>query len=123
MLRGWISTMPYRRGDVVLVAFPNSDLRTFKKRPALVVQDETVHTGLRQRVVASITSNMARTGTTRITIRQNSNEGQQMGLRTDSVIVIDNLATIPDRAIDKVIGSCPVMGSIEGALKLLFGLT
>lgn len=123
MLRAWNSTMPYRRGDVVLVTFLNSDLRTFKKRPALVVQDETVQTGLPQRVVASITSNLVRTGTTRITIRQNSDEGQQMGLRTDSVIVIDNLATIPDRAIDKVIGSCPVMASIDGALKLLFGLT
>ena len=66
---------------------------------------------------------MPRTGTTRISIHQNSEEGQQMGLRTDSVIVIDNLATIPDRAIDKLIGSCPVMGSIDGALKLLFGLT
>ena len=123
MLRGWKSTMPYRRRDVVLVSFPNSDLRTFKKRPALVVQDEAVQTGLRQRIVALITSNMARTGTTRITVHQASNEGQQMGLRTDSVIVIDNLATIPDRAIDKLIGSCQVMGSIDGALKLLFGLT
>jgi mRNA interferase MazF len=123
MLRGWMSTMPYRRGDVVLAIFPNSDLRTFKKRPALVVQDEAVETGLPQRIVACITSNMARTGTTRITIHQNSNEWQQMGLVSDSVIVIDNLATIPDGAIDKVIGSCPVMGSIDGALKLLFGLT
>ena len=27
-----------RRGDVVLVLFPNSDLRTAKRRPALVIQ-------------------------------------------------------------------------------------
>jgi mRNA interferase MazF len=114
--------MPYSRGDIVLVNFPNSDLRTFKKRPALVVQDETVHTGLSQRVVALITSNLRRTGTTRIAVQQHSAEGRQMGLRTDSVIVVDNLATIPDRAVDKVIGSCPVMGSIDRALKLLFGL-
>jgi len=114
--------MPYRRGDVVLVVFPNSNLRSFKKRPALIVQDETVHTGLPQRVVACITSNMARTGTTRITIHQNSHEGQQMGLRTDSVIVVDNLVTIPDRAVEKVIGSCPAMGSIDSALKMLFQL-
>lgn len=30
--------MPCNRGDVVLVRFPNSDLKTYKKRPALVVQ-------------------------------------------------------------------------------------
>ena len=46
----------YRRGDVVLVRFPNSDLVTYKKRPALVEQDETVDTGLSQRLVAMITS-------------------------------------------------------------------
>ncbi len=31
-------TMPYSRGQVVLVLFPNSNLRTAKRRPALVVQ-------------------------------------------------------------------------------------
>ncbi|MEZ4731659.1 MAG: hypothetical protein R3E79_31455 [Caldilineaceae bacterium] len=28
----------YQRGDVILVLFPNSDLRTAKRRPALIVQ-------------------------------------------------------------------------------------
>ena len=41
----------YKRGDVILVKFPYSDLVRYKKRPALVVQDETVETGLSQRVV------------------------------------------------------------------------
>ena len=27
-----------KRGDVILVWFPNSDLKTFKRRPALVIQ-------------------------------------------------------------------------------------
>ena len=35
----------YKRGDVILVKFPYSDLVRYKKRPALVVQDETVETG------------------------------------------------------------------------------
>ena len=38
----------YKRGDVILVKFPYSDLVRYKKRPALVVQDETVETGLSQ---------------------------------------------------------------------------
>ena len=41
----------YKRGDVILVKFPYSDLVRYKKRPALVVQNETVVTGLSQRVV------------------------------------------------------------------------
>lgn len=30
--------MPYKRGEVVLVLFPDSNLRTAKRLPALVVQ-------------------------------------------------------------------------------------
>ncbi|MGH7963858.1 MAG: type II toxin-antitoxin system PemK/MazF family toxin, partial [Candidatus Binatia bacterium] len=58
----------YKRGDVILVRFPNSDLITYKKRPALVIQDEHVDTGLSQRLVVMITSNLARTGATRVVV-------------------------------------------------------
>src|SRR4029450_10704545 len=52
--------MPYKRGDVVLVLFPDSNLRTAKRRPALVIQSDNLETGLRQTIVAMITSNMSR---------------------------------------------------------------
>lgn len=114
--------MTCKRGDVVLVRFPNSDLATYKKRPALVVQADGLNTGLRQRIVALITSNLDRSGPTRITIRQREPAGQTMGLLTDSVIVADNLATVLDREIDKTIGHCPAMSQIDRALKLTLGL-
>ena len=41
----------YRRGDIVLVLFPNSNLRTAKTRPALVVQRGDLNSGLAQVVV------------------------------------------------------------------------
>jgi mRNA-degrading endonuclease toxin of MazEF toxin-antitoxin module len=44
------------RGDVVLVLFPHSDLRTAKPRPALVVQANDLGTDLPQVIVAMITS-------------------------------------------------------------------
>lgn len=47
---------PYKRGDVMLVLFPNADLRTAKRRPALVVQADNLQTGLSQVIVAMITS-------------------------------------------------------------------
>jgi len=40
--------MKTRRGDVVLVLFPNSDLRTAKRRPALVLQRDSLGAGLEQ---------------------------------------------------------------------------
>ena len=101
--------------------YPNSDLRTYKRRPALVVQAD-VPTGLSQRIVALITSNVTRTGPTRVVVTQISQIGQRMGLRNDSVIVLDNLATVLEREIERVIGHCPQMGSIDQALCRVFGL-
>lgn len=51
--------MPYRRGDVILVLFPDSNLRTAKRRPALIVQADDLRTGLPQVIVAMVTSNPA----------------------------------------------------------------
>lgn len=50
----------YKRGDVVLVLYPNSDLRTAKTRPALIVQANNLQTGLSQVIVAMITSRLFR---------------------------------------------------------------
>lgn len=114
--------MIYKRGDVILVRFPNSDFKTFKKRPVLVVQADDLETGLRQRLVAAITSNLNRTGVTRVLILKDSSEGQQMGLASDSVVVADNLATVLDREVDRVIGTCPVMAQVDTALRIALGL-
>lgn len=90
----------YKRGDVVLVLFPNSDLRTAKSRPALVVQADNLQTGLSQAVIAMITSKMFRANhSSRVTVLYSTPEGRQSGLLTDSVVMTDNLATITDSAL------------------------
>lgn len=106
-----------KRGDVVLVRYPNSDMQTFKKRPALVVQADHIETGLAQKLVALITTNLQRTGETRLFVSSKSAIGQQMGLINDSMIVADNLATVRDFMIDKVIGNCIDMSAVDAALK------
>ena len=50
----------YKRGDVILVLFPSSNLRTAKLRPALIVQADNLQTGFPQAIVAMITSKMFR---------------------------------------------------------------
>ena len=49
-----------KRGDVILVLFPHSNLRTARPRPALVVQADHIETELPQVIVAMITSRMFR---------------------------------------------------------------
>jgi mRNA interferase MazF len=113
----------YKRGDVVLVVFPDSNLQTFKKRPALIVQADNLQTKLPQVIVALITSNLTRGGhASRVTVFRNSQEGIQSGFQTDSVIVTDNVATIQEKFIDKVIGTFPEMTKIDLALAHTFGL-
>lgn len=73
--------MPFNRGDVVLVIYPDSNLMTAKRRPALVVQADALGAGLPQIIVAMVSSNMSRAGhPSRVTIVHSSAEGAQMGL-------------------------------------------
>lgn len=112
----------FRRGDVVLVLFPHSDLKTAKPRPALVVQTDNLESGLPQVVVAMITSRIFRANhPSRVLIKLESPTGKDSGLLTDSVVMTDNLATIVEIAIDRVIGKIP-MKEVDKALKHTLGL-
>jgi mRNA interferase MazF len=98
----------YKRGDIVLVLFPHSNLKTAKVRPALVVQADNLQTGLSQLIVAMITSRMFRANhPCRVSVQLSSPEGQQSGSLTDSVVMTDNLATVAEPEIDRTIGSLP----------------
>jgi mRNA interferase MazF len=115
--------MPHNRGDVVLVLFPHANLRTAKRRPVLVVQVDNLQTGLPQTIVAMISSNMGRAKhPSRVAVPRASVECQQMGLRTDSVIMTDNLATVLEKEIDRTIGHCPDMQAVETAMRYTLGL-
>src|SRR6266446_5089804 len=97
--------MNCRRGDIVLVFFPDSNLRTSKRRPALVVQADRLGTDLPQTIVAMISSNLARAGhPSRVVVRVAGEGAKHSGLLMDSVIMTDNLATIHHSEIDRVIG-------------------
>ena len=119
------TTLPkpaYKRGHVVLVLFPHSDLRTAKTRPALVVQADNLQTGLPQVIVAMITSRLFRAHhPSRVTVLLSAPEGRQSGLLTDSVVMTDNLATIAESEIDRVIGSL-LMTEVDIALRHTLGL-
>ena len=52
----------YKQGDIVLVWFPDSNLLTVKKRPAIVLQADDLKTGLNQLIIGMITSNLMRNG-------------------------------------------------------------
>lgn len=107
-----------RRGDVVLVWFPNSDMVTFKRRPALVVESNQLNTGLPQVVIAMVTSNLSRHGhPSRVIIPLNSPIAKGTGLRTNSVVMTDNLSTVLDKAIESRLGHLSDMMAVDQALR------
>lgn len=115
--------MSYKRGAVVLVLFPNSDLQTAKRRPALVVQSDALATGLPQIILALISSNLARAGhPSRIPISIATPDGQMTGLKTDSIVMTDNLVTVQQTEIERVLGKWPNMIAVDAALRHTLGL-
>jgi mRNA interferase MazF len=115
--------MNCRRGDVILVLFPDSNLRTSKRRPALVVQQDGLGAGLPQTIIAMITSNMARAGhPSRVVVRIGSEMARGSGLLMDSVIATDNLATVHYSEIDRSIGHFTGMKEVDVALRTTLGL-
>jgi len=112
------STDKIKRGSVVLLTFPNSDLRTAKLRPALIIQADDLNTGLEQVVLAMISSNLNRANhKSRILIETKTERGKGSGLLFDSVIMTDNLATISLSKITRVIGESSEMSEIDNALR------
>ena len=107
-----------RRGDVVLVLFPNSDLRTAKHRPGLVLQRDDLASGLSQTIEAMISSNPERAGhPSRVAIPLASPAGKASGLRLDSWLMTDNCVTLRESEIDSVLGRLPDMMAADAALK------
>ena len=64
-----------------------------------------------------ITSRLVRANhLSRVTVLLSTSEGQQSGLLTDSVVMTDNLATIAETEIDRIISVLP-MSKVDAALR------
>ncbi len=115
--------MNLRRGDIALLYFPHSNLTTIKQRPVLVIQADHLNTGLSQVVVAMITGNMSRAGhPSRVTVLLRSKDARATGLKSDSVIMTDNLATIELSLISRVLGSIAEIEPVNVALRRTLAL-
>ena len=51
--------MAFRRGDVVLIPFPYTDLSAAKTRPAVVVSSETYHAARPELLLAYVSSQLS----------------------------------------------------------------
>ncbi len=78
------------KGKIVLIPFPFTDLTIAKLRPALVI-----HEGKRDVVVTFISSRIpAEVSATDVLITSKHPAFRKTGLKTDSVIKLDKIATV-----------------------------
>jgi mRNA interferase MazF len=117
--------MSFKRGEVVLAWYPFHTGIGGKRRPCLIVQNDRDNQRLTNTVVAQITTGMgARSESTHLLIEAATTEGQQAGLLHDSLVSCNNLATIEQTRINRVVGSLsPItMLQVERALKIALSL-
>ena len=117
--------MNVRRGDVVLVLYPFASGRGASRRPALVVQNNRDNERLDNTIIAQITTTIRHVhDPTQLLIPYGTPEGQQAGILHDSVISCNNLATVHEERIHRVIGHLPdaMMSRIDECLKAALGL-
>jgi mRNA interferase MazF len=101
--------MRYRRGDVVLLAFPFTSAASSKQRPALVILD----TGDQDIVVARITTQLYRSP-----LDVELADWNVAGLLAPSVVRVHKLATIERSIVRRSLGSLTTtdLKSVQTAL-------
>jgi mRNA interferase MazF len=124
-----MSTTPteFRRGSVVLVAFPfvAAGETVRKRRPALVVQADRYNRRRSATILAAITSKaVGHALPCKVPVALHSPEGRQAGIRLDSVVDCQTLVTVPREEIVARLGDLPetVMRRVDAALADALGL-
>lgn len=119
----------YRKGDVVLVSFPytTDDGQTqTKRRPAVIISNDYNNARLDDVLLVPLTSNTTRATRepTQVVVMMNTPEGQQAGLRLDSVIDCTVIATIPKTLLVSKIGAFPqeVMERVDQCLMIAMAI-
>ncbi|MDZ7361229.1 MAG: type II toxin-antitoxin system PemK/MazF family toxin [candidate division KSB1 bacterium] len=94
-----MSSIMLTRGDIVVAAFPYTDLAGQKRRPPLVLNDNTEHGDV---ILAFISTQIpSQLSPSSVLLTNTAPDFQQTGLKTDSVI---QLATIERRLITRRLG-------------------
>ena len=102
------STTSYKRGDVVLVPFPFTDLSSAKQRPALVVSADVLNSTRDDVLVAAITS--------QVPVKLAADEFMipagdlaACGLPKASILKLTKLAALHRQLVIKRIGALPAV--------------
>ena len=117
--------MSAKRGDVALAWYPFASGTGGSRRPVLIVQNDHDNQRMANTIVAQITTNLQRASEpTHLLIEIATPDGAETGLLHDSVVSCNNLATIEQTLIAKVIGSLSptLLSQADACLKAALAL-
>ena len=112
--------MTAKRGDVVIVRFPFASGTGAKVRPALVVQNDRNNARMTNVILVAITTTTHRSQEpTQLLVEVATPAGRQSGLLKDSIVSCENVATVEQTLLTRVIGSLPVgvMSRVDDCLR------
>ena len=115
-----------KRGDVVIVDVAYVGAPGSKRRPALVVQNDTLNSAIRETIIAAITSNLSNAHQPdQLLIDVSTPDGAATGLSMNSVVRCNRLQTIPQSDVRHVIGtfSVALMDQLDACLKSALGIS
>lgn len=117
--------MNVKRGDVALARFPHAAGGRGKKRPVVVIQDDTYNQKLRHVIVAEVTTNLGLSSDpANLLIQVATPDGQATGLLQDSLVTCLHLVTMSEDRIGRIIGklSSNLLQRLDNCLKVALGL-
>lgn len=91
----------YRQGDIVLLPVPFTDLSSSKRRPVLVLSNDSYNSEVDDIVVVAITSNLTTKSHTIVITNEDLAEGN---LKVDSCIRADKIYTLSQNIVIKRFG-------------------
>lgn len=100
------STTNYKRGDIVLVPFPFTDLTGAKQRPALVISSDTFNSSRDDILIAAITSQIP-SNLKPDEFLISANELAAGGLPKPSIVKLLKLVSLHQRLVVRRIGQLP----------------
>lgn len=118
--------MEFRRGDVVLIAFPYiQDYTKSKVRPAVVVQNDIGNTYSDNLILASISSQVPEQEfPVHYRVYAGSRIAKEAGLTSDCVVKAETIVTVPKSRVIEKLGRFPpeAMAEIDRCLRISLDL-
>ena len=113
-----------KRGDIVLIKFPFTDLTSTKVRPALIISNKNYNTTQNDVILILITSNVSRISPDDYFLDPNNPEFSKTGLKQASVFRVGKIQTLSKKLLNSKLGTIGTntLKEIENRLRNLLQL-